>query len=578
MEKQWILLKKGADFEKIGKTFGISPVLARLLRNRELLDEEEIQKFLYGDLDALHAPSLMKNMTAGAALIKKKIEEKKSIRIVGDYDIDGVMSSYILHSGLLKLGACVDVKIPHRMKDGYGLNQGIIDECREDGIDTILTCDNGIAAMEEIRLAKEYGMTVVVTDHHEIPYEEKENEEGIKVRNCLLPPADYIINPKQEDCPYPFSGICGAVVAYKFIEELLSLYGRAEEAIEYVQYAAFATIGDIMELKDENRILVKHGLKMLENTRNPGLRALMQKQELLGKPLSPYHIGFMLGPCINASGRLDTAKAALCLLEGTEEEAWELASKLHSMNEARKTLTKEAVEEAEAQIEKLNLNEKNNVLVVYLENCHESLAGIVAGRIKEKYYKPVIVLTKSEEGIKGSGRSIPAYSMFEELSKCRELFSKFGGHPMAAGMTLTGEDYQELSRKLNEKETLTPEDLRERVMLDMELPFHLIDEALVEELRLLEPYGQGNPRPLFACRNVRVRSKRTMGASGRYMKMQLEDAFGTIMEAVVFKNAQPLAAPEVEALTIAYYPDINEFRGKRSIQIILEEYLVIAKK
>lgn len=578
MEKQWILLKKGADFEKIGKTFGISTVLARLLRNRELLNEEEIRNFLYGDLNALHAPSLMKNMTAGAALIKRKIEEQKSIRIVGDYDIDGVMSSYILHSGLLKLGACVDVKIPHRMKDGYGLNQGIIEECREDGIDTILTCDNGIAAMEEIRLAKEYGMTVVVTDHHEIPYEETENEKGERIRNSLLPPADYIINPKQEDCPYPFSGICGAVVAYKFIEELFSLYGRAkEEALEYVQYAAFATVGDIMELKDENRILVKHGLKMLENTKNPGLRALMQEQELLGKPLSPYHIGFVLGPCINASGRLDTAKQALGLLEGTEEEVSELASKLHSMNEARKTLTKEAVEEAEAQIEKLNLNEKN-VLVVYLENCHESLAGIVAGRIKEKYYKPTIVLTKAEEGIKGSGRSIPAYSMFEELSKCREVFSKFGGHPMAAGMTLAGEDYQELSRKLNEKETLTPEDLRERVMLDMELPFHFINEALVEELKLLEPYGQGNPRPLFACRNVRVRSKRTMGASGQYVKMQLEDAFGTVMEAVVFKNAQPLAAPEVEALTIAYYPDINEFRGKRSIQIILEEYLVIAKK
>lgn len=578
MEKQWILLKKGADFEKIGKTFGISPILARLLRNRELLDEEEMRNFLYGDLDALYAPSLMKNMTAGAALIKRKIEEKKPIRIVGDYDIDGVMSSYILHSGLLKLGACVDVKIPHRMKDGYGLNQGIIEECREDGIDTILTCDNGIAAMGEIRLAKEYGMTVVVTDHHEIPYEETENEKGERIRNSLLPPADYIINPKQEDCPYPFSGICGAVVAYKFIEEMFSLYGRAkEETLEYVQYAAFATVGDIMELKDENRILVKHGLKMLENTENPGLRALMQKQELLGKQLTPYHIGFVLGPCINASGRLDTAKQALGLLEGTEEEVAELASKLHSMNEARKTLTKEAVEEAEAQIEKLNLNEKN-VLVVYLENCHESLAGIVAGRIKEKYYKPTIVLTKAEEGIKGSGRSIPAYSMFEELSKCREVFSKFGGHPMAAGMTLAGEDYQELSRKLNEKETLTPEDLRERVMLDMELPFHFINEALVEELRLLEPYGQGNPRPLFACRNVRIRSKRTMGASGQYIKMQLEDAFGTVMEAVVFKNAQPLAAPEVEALTIAYYPDINEFRGKKSIQIILEEYLVIAKK
>lgn len=578
MEKQWILLKKGADFERIGKTFGISPILARLLRNRELITDEEIQNFLYGDFEAMHKPSLMKHMREGAALLKKKIEEKKPIRIVGDYDIDGVMSTYILHRGLLELGAAADVKIPHRMKEGYGLNRTIIEECREDEIDTILTCDNGITAMEEIGLARKYGMTVIVTDHHEIPYEETENEKGESVRSCQLPPADYIINPKQEDCEYPFTGICGAMVAYKLIEELFTQYGFPKEHVrEYAEYAAFATVGDIMEIKDENRIMVKYGLKMLEDTKNPGMKALIRAQELLGKTLTPYHIGFVLGPCINASGRLDTAGKALRLLESAEKEAEKIAVELRSMNEARKTLTKEAVEEAEKQIEKLALN-KNNVLVLFLENCHESLAGIVAGRIKEKYYKPTIVLTKSEEGIKGSGRSIPAYSMFEELSKCKELFSRFGGHPMAAGMTLAGEDYQELSRRLNEKETLKPEDLREQVTLDMELPFSYLSEKLIEEMGLLEPYGQGNPRPLFACRNVRILSKRTMGAAGQYVKMQLEDSFGGHTEAIVFKNASPLMSPEVEELTIAYYPEFNEFRGKKNIQIIIEEYLVIAKE
>ena len=574
MEKQWILLNKGADFERIGKTFGISPILARLLRNRELITDEEIQKFLYGDLDALYKPSLMKHMREGAALLKKKIEEKKPIRIVGDYDIDGVMSTYILHCGLLELGAAADVKIPHRMKEGYGLNRTIIEECREDGIDTILTCDNGIAAVEEIGLARKYGMTVIVTDHHEIPFEETENEKGESVHRYQLPPADYIINPKQKDSEYqyPFPNICGGMVAYKLIEELFSQCGRPKEQVrEYAEYAAFATVGDVMPLQDENRILVKYGLKKLEEAKNPGMGALIREQNLLGKSLTPYHIGFVLGPCINASGRLDTAEKALSLLESTGEEAGKLAAELHSMNEARKALTEEALEKAEEQIEKLNLN-KNNVLVLYLEDCHESLTGLVAGRIKEKYYKPTIVLTKGEEGIKGSGRSIPGYSMFEELSKCRELFSRFGGHPMAAGMTLAGEDYQELSRQLNENETLSEKDLIEKVKLDMELPFRYLNEDLVEELKLLEPCGEKNPRSLFGCRNVRILSKRTMGEAGQYVKMQVEDSSGSSIEAVVFKNALPLMDPAVKELTIAYHPGINEYRGERKLQITIEEY------
>lgn len=578
MEKKWILLKKGADFERISKTFGISPILARLLRNREVVTEEEIKNYLYGNTESLHKPSLMKDMKEGAAFIKKKIEEKRTIRIVGDYDIDGVMSTYILHSALSTLGAVVDVKIPHRMKDGYGLNETIIEECKADGVETIITCDNGIAAAEEIRLAKEYGMSVVVTDHHEIPYEEKKTEKGDMVKSYRLPPADYIINPKQEDCNYPFSGICGAVVAYKFVKELFLQWGLPKERVlEYLEFAAFATIGDIMELKDENRIIVRYGLKQLENTKNPGMAALIREQELLGKELTPYHVGFVLGPCINASGRLDTAAKALGLLEEEKEEAEKIAGELRRMNEARKALTKEAVEEAKEQVEELGLN-KNHVLVIYLENCHESLAGIVAGRMKEAYYKPTIVLTKAEEGLKGSGRSIPAYSMYEELSKCRDLFSKFGGHPMAAGMTLKNGDYKELSRQLNEKETLSEEDLRPVVTLDMELPFQYVSVALAEELKLLEPYGNGNPRPLFACRNVKILSKKTIGAAGQFAKLYLEDSFGGRMGAVVFQDAAPIMEPEVQEITIAYYPEINSFRGEKTIQIIIEEYLVIAKK
>ena len=574
MEKEWILMNKGGDFERIGTLFGISPILARLLINRGVKVDEEIQNFLYGDLEGLHKPSLMKHMREGAALLKKKIEEKKPIRIIGDYDIDGIMSAYILHSGLCRLGAAVDAKIPHRIKEGYGLNRTIIEECRGDGIDTILTCDNGIAAMEEIGLARQYGMTVIVTDHHEIPYAETVNEKGESVKSYQLPPADYIINPKlkDEEYQYPFPGICGAMVAYKLIEELFSQCGLPEEQIrEYAEFAAFATVGDVMPLQDENRILVKYGIKKLENSNNPGIRALIREQNLLGKSLTPYHVGFVLGPCINACGRLDTAEKALSLLESEKEDADKLAAELRSMNEARKKLTDEALEAAEEQIEKLNLN-KNNVLVLYLENCHESLTGLVAGRIKEKYYKPVIVFTKGAEGIKGSGRSIKGYSMFEELSKCKELFSRFGGHPMAAGMTLAGEDYQELSRQLNEKETLSEKDLTEKVRLDMELPFQFLNESLIEELKLLEPCGEENPRPLFGCRNVRILSKRTMGAKNQFVKMQVEDSFGSRIEAVVFKNALPLMDPAAEKLTIAYYPEINEYRGEKNLQITIEEY------
>ncbi len=574
MKKNWILLKKGGNFQAISEKFQISPILARILRNRELTGEEELEMFLSGDIGSLHAPSLLKDMEEGAALLNQKIREKKLIRIIGDYDIDGVMSAYILLSGIRQLGGVVDVVIPHRVKDGYGLNVSIIEKCRADGIDTILTCDNGIAAAEEIALAKKCGMTVVITDHHEVPYVLNGEEEKV----YQLPPADYIINPKRPDCNYPFKGICGGMVAYKLIQELYSQAGLGEElAQEYLECAAIATVGDIMELRDENRIVVKLGLKRLQETKNEGLRALLKVQGLLGKELTPYHIGFVIGPCINASGRLDTAKKALELLESTGEEAERLAEELHDYNEARKAMTTEAVEAAEKQVKELELD-KRNVLVVYLEDCHESLAGIVAGRIKEKYYKPTIVLTKSQEGIKGSGRSIPGYSMFEELSRCKELFSRFGGHPMAAGLTLKNEDYLELDRRLNVQEALTKEELTPKVMLDMELPFSFLTMEFVRQLKLLEPLGYGNPRPLFALRNVKILKSQTIGKEGQYAKLFLEDDYGTRIEGMVFKEAGRLVEEEPESLTIAYYPELNEFRGKIGIQIIIEEYLVIAKK
>lgn len=601
--KKWILLQKGGDFDRISEKFQISPVLARLLRNRELRRDEEIDGFLHSRIEDLHDPALLKDMTEAAALILRKIKEEKWIRIVGDYDIDGVMSTYILLSGIRRLGGRTDVKLPHRIKDGYGLNQAIIEECHLDGVDTILTCDNGIAAREEIALAKKYGMTVIITDHHEVPFlleksesqEEKQEgkdqceEKGEKVYQ--LPPADYIINPKRPDCEYPFKGICGGLVAYKFIQELYRQAGLPDDTVqEYLEFAAIATVGDVMELKDENRIVVKLGLERLAETKNEGLYALLREQKLLGKKLTPYHIGFVLGPCINASGRLDTAQRALELLESAGDKAKKLAEELRGFNEARKAMTTEAVEAAKQIVEagKRQAKEKeqaaesgdpqeNHVLVIYLEDCHESLAGIVAGRIKEQYYKPTIVLTKGEEGLKGSGRSIPGYSMFEELSGCKDLFSKFGGHPMAAGLTLKDENYRELERRLNEQERLTQDDLTPKITLDMELPFSYLTMELMEQLNQLEPYGNGNSRPLFALRGVKILKKQTIGQEGQYVRLSLEDAYGSRLSGMVFRETEALREEDAACITIAYYPELNEFRGRSQIQIIIEEYL-IAKK
>lgn len=586
--KQWMMVRKGADFAKIAEKFAIHPVLARLIRNRDVIGEEEIQEYLNGSLADLPEPKLMKDMEKAADIIAEKIKEQKKIRILGDYDIDGVMATYILLKGIQRCGGNADTKIPHRIADGYGLNENLVLEAMDDKVDTLLTCDNGISAEKEIALAKEKGMTVVVTDHHEVPFEK--NGEEI----CYhIPAADAVVDPKQEDCSYPFEGICGAVVAWKLVEVLYEKSGIArEEAMELISFAAIATIGDVMDLKKENRILVREGLKRIKKTGNAGLNALLKCTDLWDKEISAYHIGFVIGPCINASGRLETAKKALELfLCRDENRAMELAGEMVALNDERKELTKEALEMAVKQIETEKLYEKN-VLVVYLEHCHESLAGIVAGRIKEKYYKPTLVLTRGQEGLKGSGRSIEDYHMYEELNKCKELFSKFGGHKMAAGFSLAGEDYKELERRLNENQTLTEKELTPKLRIDMELPLAYINLKMIEELKRLEPYGNGNTRPVFALRNVKVKKMLALGKEKKFRKLMIEDENGDRVEGLLFQEveqfeteiAEKYGKEALEAafygkenpirFHIGFYPEINEYRNTATVQIKITDFLI----
>ena len=517
MEKWFVTMKK-ADFNGIAARYHISPILARLIRNRDVVEDAQIEKYLNGTLSDLHDGMQMKDMDRAVEILREKIGKHARIRVIGDYDIDGVNASYILQDGLSGLGADVDTDIPDRIRDGFGLNRMLIDKALEDGIDTIITCDNGIAARDEISYGKEQGLTIIVTDHHEIPY--LETEEG---RQYQLPPADAVVDPHRPDCGYPFSGLCGAAVAYKLVEALyrameadLSRIGRLME------HVAIATVGDVMDLCGENRIFVKAGLEMLKHTQNEGLKALIECTGVPVERLSAYHIGFVLGPCINASGRLDTAKRALALLNAKDpEEAARLAEELKELNDSRKELTEQGVERAVEMIEQSSLKE-DRVLVVYLPDCHESIAGIIAGRIRERYYRPVFVLTSAEEGVKGSGRSIENYHMFEEMCRCRELFTKFGGHKLAAGLSMKEEHVDEFRRRINELATLTEEDLTEKVSIDMQLPIAYLSQKLVEELERLEPFGKGNTKPLFAEKNLRVISPRILGKS----RWRTQGAFG----------------------------------------------------
>ena len=593
---KWMVAAKRADFEQIAKKYQITPVLARLLRNREINSDEEIRRFLQGDMSDLNDPLTMKDMEKAAGIICGKIRQGKKIRVIGDYDVDGICSSYLLKKGILSLGGRVDVVIPHRMKDGYGLNESLIEEAFGDGVDTIITCDNGIAAAPQIKLAKEKGMTVVVTDHHEVPYEE--TEAGKKY---LLPEADAVVDPKQPACEYPFKQICGAVVAGKLVHVLLTLFKendldckeKQELQEELLIFGALATVCDVMELRDENRIIVKEGLKRMAETSNLGLKALLMVNGIEGKELSPYHAGFIIGPCLNASGRLDTARRALELFECMDfKDAVTIAEDLKSLNDSRKVMTEEGVKAAVCQVETTDIG-KDRVLVIYLPDCHESLAGIVAGRIREKYGKPTFVLTRGEEGIKGSGRSIENYSMYEEMCACKELFTKYGGHKMAAGLSLSDEQSVDLFRKrLNENCRLTDEDFEEILHIDVAMPLAYADLTFIHELSRLAPFGVGNPRPLFARKGISLLSGKKLGKGKKVGKYRIADENGRTYEMIYFGDGERLdgflterygekAVAELYGrgvtegtilISMAYYPDINCFGGRETIQIIMQDY------
>lgn len=589
----WVVLAKKADFAHIAERFGVDPVIARIIRNRDIVGDGEIDRFLHGTLHDLHAPRKMKDIGKAAEIILDKIRQKSLIRIIGDYDIDGVCSAYILLRGLEQCGAVADAVIPHRMRDGYGLNDGLIREAYEAGVDTIITCDNGIAAYEQIAYAKSLGMTVIVTDHHEVPYEGETKE-----RREVLPPADAVVDPKQEACQYPFDGICGAVVAYKFVQVLLEEHekrkGMAEKREELLrellELAAFATVGDVMELVDENRIIVKYGLQAMVHTKNHGLRALIEVNGLQNKPLSAYHIGFVLGPCMNATGRLDTAARALAMLRsGSYAEAVSIAGELKELNDSRKGMTLKGTEEAVAQIESSELR-NDKVLVVFLPQCHESLAGIIAGRLREKYHKPVFVLTRGEEGVKGSGRSIEGYHMYERMSDCKQLFAKYGGHKMAAGFSMREEDIDVLRRELNKNCNLSEKDFEEKVLIDVPMPISYIRKDLVDQFALLEPFGNGNPKPVFAQKNIRICRGRLLGKNQNVGKYQIMDEHGKSMEMMYFgdmerwhafldgqfgvSERERLYVKGSDRITISmlYYPDINIYQGKETLQVVMQDY------
>lgn len=585
MEK-WIEIRKGGNFMEMAKKYGIDPLIARIIRNRDIIDEKEITEYLYGGKEALHNPHLLKDVDKAAEIIAEGIAEKKAMRIIGDYDIDGVNATYILLDGIRRCGGNVDAAIPDRMKDGYGINEHLIEQALSDGKELLITCDNGIAAINEINFAKEKGMTVVVTDHHEIPY--RNTEQG---KEFLRSNADAIVNPKQADCPYPCKGICGAVVAWKLVQVL---YERmdipVEEADIFIENAGFATVGDVMDLTGENRILVKLGLKALEHTKNPGMKALIAKNKLSDKVLSAYHIGFVLGPCINASGRLDTAKRSLeLLLERDEVKASALAGELVELNESRKYMTQQETQKALEQIEKEG-REKDKVLVVYLPECHESLAGIIAGRIREAYQRPVFVLTRGEEGVKGSGRSIEAYSMFDKMTEVAELFTKYGGHPMAAGLSMREEDIDKLREQLNQKAELSEEDMAEVVRLDAVLPMSYFTVDTIRQLSVLEPCGKSNTKPVFADRNIKITRANIVGVNRNVLKLHLLDSMGNPVAGVYFGEvekfltflSEKFGSEEVDAamhgrensiqFAAVYEPAVDTYSGRESVQAIIRRF------
>lgn len=566
-KKIWMLQTKRADFNGLAMRLGVSPVAVRIMRNRGLLDEREMRKYLYGTLDDLYDPRQMKGMETAAGIIEKKLIEGKKIRIIGDYDIDGVCSTYILLKGFHRAAGNgqIDYEIPDRIRDGYGINESIIRQAAEDGIDTLVTCDNGIAALKEISIAKQLGMTVVVTDHHEVP---------VDAYGQILPPADAVVDPKQDGETYPYHEICGAVVAWKLINVIYEDLGIPEhEWMELLEFAAIATVGDVMKLQDENRLIVKYGLKKIGSTKNTGLRMLVEKNNLDINNLSAYHIGFVIGPCLNAGGRLKSAKVALrMLLEQDPDRVSGLADELKELNDVRKDMTAKGETEAIEQVERFYMSDK--VLVVFLPECHESLAGIIAGRLREHFHKPSFVLTRGEQSAKGSGRSIEAYHMYQGLCEVSDLLVKFGGHPMAAGLSIEESDIDEFRRRLNENAKLTEDDFVPQIWIDVPMPFEYVNEKIVDELKGLEPFGQGNEKPLFAQKSLTIRNVRVLGKNRNVVKMNLVTNTGHPFDGLLFADGDRFLEEQTGQNTIdmIYYPDVNEYNGTRTLQAIIKNY------
>lgn len=569
MNSKWMVYAKKADFKQIASEYGIDQVLARIIRNRDICGSKDIDMYLNGNLNDIHNPHSMKDADKFVDIITKKIEEHKPVRIIGDYDIDGICSIYILFCGLKAAGADVDYVVPHRINDGYGINEHLIDNAINEGIDTIVTCDNGIAAYNQVRYAKDNGITMIVTDHHDVPFEIKDDK-----KVYIVPPADAVINPKQADCDYPFKLLCGAGVAYKLISLLYDRLGLDKKELEdYIEFMAIATVGDIVDLIDENRIVVKYGLKHIAHTKNTGLRALIEECQLDINNISSYHIGFVIGPCLNASGRLDTARQAIeLMLCKDNEKAHNMAKELIALNNERKSMTEQETQKAIELVENTGLL-KDRVLVIYLKDCHESIAGIIAGRIKERYYRPTFVITNAEDGAKGSGRSIEGYNMYEEINKCKNVLTKYGGHPMAAGLSLAISDIDIFRKMLNDNAILTDEDLIPKMWIDVPMPVSYANIRLVNQLKLLEPFGKGNEKPVFADRNLYVKTASVIGKNKNVLRCQLETEDGTYVPAVQFgiNNIDDIPRAGM-IISIIYYPDINTFNGIMSLQIIIKEW------
>lgn len=569
MNSKWMVYAKKADFKQIASEYGIDQVLARIIRNRDICGSKDIDMYLNGNLNDIHNPHSMKDADKFVDIITKKIEEHKPVRIIGDYDIDGICSIYILFCGLKAAGADVDYVVPHRINDGYGINEHLIDNAINEGIDTIVTCDNGIAAYNQVRYAKDNGITMIVTDHHDVPFEIKDDK-----KVYIVPPADAVINTKQADCDYPFKLLCGAGVAYKLISLLYDRLGFDKKELEdYIEFMAIATVGDIVDLIDENRIVVKYGLKHIAHTKNTGLRALIEECQLDINNISSYHIGFVIGPCLNASGRLDTARQAIeLMLCKDNEKAHNMAKELIALNNERKSMTEQETQKAIELVENTGLL-KDRVLVIYLKDCHESIAGIIAGRIKERYYRPTFVITNAEDGAKGSGRSIEGYNMYEEINKCKNVLTKYGGHPMAAGLSLAISDIDIFRKMLNDNAILTDEDLIPKMWIDVPMPVSYANIRLVNQLKLLEPFGKGNEKPVFADRNLYVKTASVIGKNKNVLRCQLETEDGTYVPAVQFgiNNIDDIPRAGMR-ISIIYYPDINTFNGIMSLQIIIKEW------